>query len=99
MLPQVVLVDGVPKCVIRPTDKKDLDRFVRNAKKYLQAGNEEAKCTYRGADDAETAIWKHAFALHKAWGGADETFFGIPLTFPAAEAPAEPAAPPADSNP
>ncbi len=44
-----VLVDGVPKCVIRPTDKKDLDRFVRNAKKYLQAGNEEAKCTYRGS--------------------------------------------------
>jgi hypothetical protein len=88
MLPQVVLVDGNPKCVIRPTDKKDLDRFVRNGKKWLQAGNEEAKCTYRAADDAETAIWKDAFALHKAWGGADETFFGIPLVLPGA-APAE----------
>lgn len=91
MLPQVVLVDGVPKCVIRPTDKKDLDRFVRNAKKYLQAGNEDAKCTYRPADDAETDRWKDAFALHKAWGGADDTFFGIPLALPApSAAPAEP---------
>ncbi len=91
MLPQVVLVDGVPKCVIRPTDKKDLDRFVRNGKKWLQAGNEDAKCTYRQADDAETAKWKDAFALHKAWGGADETFFGIPLASPAeAAAPSEP---------
>jgi|GEM_PF-786197 len=94
MLPQVVLVDGVPKCVIRPTDKKDLDRFVRNGKKWLQAGNEEAKCTYRPADDAETATWKDAFALHKAWGGADETFFGIPLTSPG-QAPAD--APPAEA--
>jgi len=93
MLPQVVMVDGVPKCVIRPTDKKDLDRFVRNGKKWLQAGNEDAKCTYRGADDAETAIWKDAFALHKAWGGADETFFGIPLALPAAAPTVPPEAP------
>jgi len=93
MLPQVVMVDGVPNCVIRPTDKKDLDRFVRNAKKWLQAGNEDAKCTYRNADDAETAMWKHAFGLHKAWGGADETFFGIPIAFP--PAPPSTDAPPA----
>jgi hypothetical protein len=84
MLPQVVLVDGVPKCVIRPTDKKALDRFIRNGKKWLQAGNSEAECTYRPADELETAKWKDAYALHMAWGGDEEGFFGIPLTAPAA---------------
>jgi hypothetical protein len=79
MLPTIVMVDGVPRCVIRPTDKKDLDRFIRNAKKYLQAGNEESKVTHRPADEAETAIWKEGFALHKAWGGADDTYFGLPI--------------------
>jgi len=80
MLPQVVLVDGVPRCVIRPTDQKNLDRFVRNGKKWLQAGNSEAKCTYRPADEAEIAIWKDAFALHTVAGADEESFFGIPLT-------------------
>ena len=79
MLPQVVLVDGVPRCVIRPTDQKALDRFVRNSRKWLQAGNSDAKCTYRAADDAETAYWKDAFELHKAAGADDESFFGIPF--------------------
>lgn len=83
MLPQVILVDGVARCVIRPTDKKALDRFVRNGKKWLQAGNSDAECTYRPADDAETAKWKDAYALHMAWGGDEEGFFGIPLTPPA----------------
>ena len=31
MLPQTILVDEVPRCVVRPTDKKDLDRFIRNS--------------------------------------------------------------------
>lgn len=84
MLPQVILVDGVPRCVIRPTDQKSLDRFVRNGKKWLQGGNPEAKCTYRPADALENAIWKDAFALHKAGGADEESFFGIPLTSPAA---------------
>jgi hypothetical protein len=87
MLPQVVLVDSVPRCVIRPTDQKSLDRFVRNGKKWLLAGNADAKCTYRPADDAETAIWKDAFALHKVSGADEESFFGIPLTASPAAAP------------
>jgi hypothetical protein len=83
MLPQVVMVDGVPRCVIRPTDQKALDRFVRNSRKWLQAGNSEGKCTYRPADSTETAVWKDAFELHKAAGADDESFFGIPLIAPA----------------
>jgi hypothetical protein len=39
MLPMTILVDEVPRCVVRPTDKKDLDRFIRNAKKFLLANN------------------------------------------------------------
>jgi hypothetical protein len=88
MLPQVVLVDGVPRCVIRPTDQKALDRFVRNSKKWLQAGNAEAKCTYRPADDTERAVWTDAFELHKAAGSDEESFFGIPLVAAAAMATA-----------
>jgi hypothetical protein len=88
MLPQVVMVDGVPRCVIRPTDQKALDRFVRNGRKWLQAGNSDAKCTYRPADDIETAIWKDAFELHRTSGADDESFFGIPLV-PSSSAPLE----------
>jgi hypothetical protein len=79
MLPTIIMVNELPRCIIRPTDKKDLDRFIRNAKKYLLADTEEGKVTHRPADDAEAAKWKEGFALHKAWGGADETFIGIPL--------------------
>ncbi len=79
MLPTTILVDEVPRCVVRPTDKKDLDRFIRNGKKYLLADSPEGKVTYRGADEAENARWHSAFGLHKAWGGADDTFFGVPL--------------------
>jgi hypothetical protein len=82
MLPTIIMVDGVPRCVIRPTDKKDLDRFIRNAKKYLLAGKEEGKVTHRPADDAESAKWKEGFDLHKAWGGADDTFIGLPIFDP-----------------
>jgi hypothetical protein len=79
MLPTTILVDEVPRCVVRPTDKKDLERFIRNAKKYLLAENTEGKVTHRGADEVEDGKWREGFALHKAWGGADETFFGLPL--------------------
>ncbi len=92
MLPQVVLVDGVPKCVIRPTDKKDLDRFVRNGKKWLQAGNEEAKCTYRAARRCRDRHMEETPSrCIRPGAAADETFFGIPMGLPAeAAAPSEP---------
>ena len=79
MQPTVIMVDEVPKAVVRPTDKKDLDRFIRNSKKYFLADNEEGKVTHRPADDAEVARWKSALGLHLAWGGPEENFFGIPL--------------------
>jgi hypothetical protein len=92
MLPTLIMVDGAPRCVIRPTDKKDLDRFCRNAKKYLLAGKEEGKVTHRPADDAESAKWKEAFDLHKAWGGADDTFIGVPIFDAPPSPPPAPAA-------
>jgi hypothetical protein len=79
MLPTTILIDETPRCVVRPTDTKDLNRFIRNAKSYLLAGNPGGKITHRAAGDAELARWRDALALHKAWGGADEDFFGIPL--------------------
>ena len=78
MLPTTIMVDGVPRYVIRPTDKKDLDRFCRNAKKFLLGENTEGKVTNRPADEAETARWQDGAGLHKAWGN-DEGFFGVPL--------------------
>lgn len=79
MLPTTILVDEVPRCVVRPTDKKALDRFIRNGKSFLLAQNPEGKLTHRGADEAENAKWYEAYSLHKAWGGDDDHFFGIPL--------------------
>ena len=79
MLPTTVLIDEAPRCVIRPTDTKDLNRFIRNGKTYLLAGNPAGKITHRNADDMELTKWRDGLALHKAWGGVDEDFFGIPL--------------------
>ncbi len=79
MLPTTILVDEAPRCVVRPTDMKDLNRFIRNGKTYLLAENLTGKITHRGADETEAAQWQKGLALHKAWGGADEDFFGIPL--------------------
>ncbi|MGO9133869.1 MAG: hypothetical protein ACLP8A_07440 [Methylovirgula sp.] len=79
MLPTTILVDELPRCVVRPTDKKALDRFIRNAKSYLLADKPEGKVTYREADETENAKWYSAYGLHKAWGGDDDHFFGIPL--------------------
>jgi hypothetical protein len=79
MLPTTILVDEAPRCVVRPNDVKDLNRFIRNGKIFLLAENSAGKITHRNADETEMAKWKNGLALHKAWGGADEDFFGIPL--------------------
>lgn len=79
MLPTTILVDDAPRCVVRPTDTKDLSRFIRNAKAYLLAATPDGTISHRHADDAETVKWRDAYALHTAWGGSDEDFFGTPL--------------------
>ncbi len=79
MLPTTILIDEAPRCVVRPNDTKALKRFLRNAKDYLLAGHPEGKITHRNATDDESQKWRNALALHKAWGGNDEDFFGTPL--------------------
>lgn len=79
MLPTTILIDDAPKCVVRPTDNKALMRFIRNGKSYLLAGNPDGKISHREADAAESGKWYNALALHQAWGGDEEDFFGIPL--------------------
>jgi len=79
MIATTILVDEKPICVVRPTDRKDLDRFIRNGKKFLLADNNAGIITHRGADESEAAKWHQAFALHRAWSGEDDGFFGIPL--------------------
>lgn len=79
MLPMTILIDETPKCTVRPTDTKALNRFIKNGKSYLLAENPGGRITHRNANDAELAKWHSAFDLHKAWGGDDEAFFGIPL--------------------
>ena len=79
MLPTTILIDEAPRCVVRPTDTKALNRFIRNGKDYLLAEKPHGKITHRGANEAEATRWRNALALHKAWGGDDEEFFGTPL--------------------
>lgn len=79
MLPTTILVDDVPRCVVRPTDTKDLHRFIRNGKTFLLADNLDGRISHRNADETEAAKWRDALALHQAWGGTDEDFFGTPL--------------------
>ena len=79
MLPTTILIDEYPRCVVRPNDTKDLNRFLRNAKGFLLANRPEGKITHRPASDTEQSKWREALALHKAWGGEDEGFFGVPL--------------------
>jgi hypothetical protein len=79
MLPTTILIDETPKCVVRPVDNKDLMRFLRNAKPYLLAHAPDGRITHRMAEDAELMKWRDALALHEAWGGSAEVFFGIPL--------------------
>jgi len=79
MLPTTILIDEAPRCVVRPNDTKDLNRFLRNARSYLLADKPEGKITHRTASEEELARWRSALALHQAWGGEDEHFFGVPL--------------------
>ncbi|MFG1479750.1 hypothetical protein V5F53_13970 [Xanthobacter sp. V4C-4] len=79
MLPTTILIDEAPRCVVRPNDLKALNRFIKNGRAYLLAQKPEGKITHRAASDAELEQWQEAFALHKAWGGDDEDFFGTPL--------------------
>jgi len=79
MLPTTILVDEAPRCIVRPNDTKDLNRFIRNGRPFLLAEKPDGKITHRAASDIELAKWKNALALHKAWGGDDEAFFGVPL--------------------
>lgn len=79
MLPTTIAIDEAPRCVVRPTDMKDLTRFIRNGKSYLLADNPDGKITHRPASETEIHKWQNALALHKAWGGNEEDFFGVPL--------------------
>lgn len=79
MLVTTILVDETPVCVVRPIDRKDLERFIRNGKRYLLADNLDGRITHRDADQGEVVKWHKAVALHKAWGGDEEGFFGLPL--------------------
>jgi hypothetical protein len=79
VLPTTILIDDVPRCVVRPTDTKDLHRFIRNGKSFLLADNLDGRITHRNADEREAKQWRDALALHQAWGGTDEDFFGTPL--------------------
>jgi hypothetical protein len=79
MLPTTILIDERPRCVVRPNDTKDLNRFIRNGKTFLLAETPNGRITHRTATEMEQSWWREAFALHKAWGGDDEAFFGVPL--------------------
>lgn len=79
MQPTTILIDNVPRCVVRPVDTKDLTRFLRNGRHYLFALNPEGGLSHRHADTDEASKWRDALALHQAWGGEEEDFFGIPL--------------------
>lgn len=79
MLPTTILIDETPKCVVRPTDTKALNRFIKSGKSYLLDEKPSGRITHRNAEPAELAKWQSGYALHKAWGGDDEAFFGVPL--------------------
>ncbi len=79
MLPTTILIDDTPRCVIRPIDTKDLNQFLRSGRAYLLAENPDGRIAHRNADEIELAKWRSALALHRAWGGDEENFFGIPI--------------------
>ncbi|HTO59797.1 MAG TPA: hypothetical protein VMM15_00940 [Bradyrhizobium sp.] len=79
MLPTTILIDDEPRCVVRPTDNKDLHRFLRNGKTYLLANKPDGRISHRLATEAEAVKWQAGLALHRAWGGGEEDFFGLPL--------------------
>jgi hypothetical protein len=79
LVPMTILVDEKPRCVVRPNDMKGLQRFLRNGKNWLLAENPDGSVSYREADEAEKAAWANALDLHRAWGGDEEDYFGVPL--------------------
>jgi len=79
MLPTTILIDDAPRCVVRPTDTRDLNRFIRHGRGFLLAEKAEGKITHRAASESELRRWQDGLALHRAWGGAEEDFFGLPL--------------------
>jgi len=79
MLPTTILVDDKPRCVVRPTDQKALNRFLRNGKGFLLADSPGGAISHRPATDAEREKWDSAFALHRACGADEEEFVGTPL--------------------
>jgi hypothetical protein len=79
LVPMTILVDEKPRCVVRPNDMKGLQRFLRNGKSWLLAESPDASLGYREADEAEKAVWANALDLHRAWGGDEEDYFGVPL--------------------
>ncbi len=74
-----ILANDIPKVAVRPNDRKDLGRFLRNGHQYLSGGDPNAALTHRDADEQEVARWQSAYQLHAAWGGSEDTFFGVPL--------------------
>lgn len=79
MPPTTIVIDEKPRCVVRPNDMRDLRRFLRNGKGYLLADNPAGAISFRGANPDEAEKWRNALALHKAWSGAEDDFFGVPL--------------------
>ena len=53
MLATTILINEAPRCVVRPTDNKDLVRFIRNGKSFLLAGTPDGKITHRNATETE----------------------------------------------
>jgi len=79
MLPTTILVDEAPRCVVRPTDAKALNRFLRNGRSFLLGARPDAAISHRPAEPDELAKWRDALTLHEACGGAEDDYFGVPL--------------------
>lgn len=79
MLPTTILVDEAPRCVVRPTDGKALNRFIRNGRSFLLGARPDATISHRPAEADELTKWRDALALHEACGGNEDDYFGVPL--------------------
>lgn len=78
-----ILVDNAPRIVVRPIDRKDLQRFLRNGNDFLSASaTHPVEITYRDATGEEVSLWQFARELHLVWGGDEDQFFGIPIGVP-----------------
>ncbi len=79
MMPITILVDEAPRCVVRPNDAKALNRFLRNARRFLLGDKADGAISHRPAEAGELARWRDALALHEACGGSEDEYFGVPL--------------------